>query len=112
MGYATREGDIRLIELPEGTLGDLRNYIGSVAASRDGSSIAVSSPEGNTIVAIDASTAQIAATLSLDNGCGIAADGLGFLASSGEGELIGFAGSSASPSRVDFRFDNHLRRLA
>lgn len=111
VGYATRDGDIRLIELPRDTLIDLRNYVGSVAASRDGSLIAVSSPEGNTIVAIDAATARLSTVVALDNGCGIAADGPGFLASSGEGEIVALAGAVVKPMSFDFRFDNHLRRI-
>jgi hypothetical protein len=111
VGYATREGDIRLIELPGDTLRGLQNYVGSVAGSHDGSLIAVSSPEGDSIVAIDAATGRVAATRALENGCGIAADGKGFLASSGEGELIGLAGSAAPAQRLDFRFDNHLTRF-
>ena len=111
VGYATRDGDIRLIDLPEGTLGGLKNYVGSLAASRDGRLIAVSSPEGNTIIAIDAATATLAATTTLDSGCGIAPDGAGFLASSGQGDLLGIAGSVAPHQLVGFSFDNHLRRV-
>lgn len=111
VGYATRDGEIRLIELPPATLGNLRNYIGSLAASRDGSLIAVSSPEGNTILAIDAATASLVATTTLDDGCGIAPDGPGFLASSGQGDLVGMAGSSVPRQALGFGFDNHLRRI-
>lgn len=111
VGYATREGDIRLIELPERTLGDLRNYIGSVAASADGSLIGVSSPEGNTILAIAADTATVVASMAMENGCGIAGDGTGLLASSGEGVLGGFAGSRAPLTTFELNFDNHLRLL-
>ena len=111
VGYATREGEIRLIELPEDTLGDLHNYVGSVAASRDGSVVAVSSPEGNTVLAIDVQSAAPLAALKLADGCGIAPSGVGFLASSGQGALAGFAGSAATAQRFDFGFDNHLRML-
>ncbi len=111
VGYATREGDIRLIELPGDTLASLQNYVGSVAASRDGTLVAVTSPEGDSIVAIDSATGRVAARRGLENGCGIAPDGAGFIASSGEGELIGFAGSPAPAQRLDLRFDNHLRRF-
>jgi hypothetical protein len=93
------------------TLTSLQNYVGSVAASSDGSLIAVSSPEGNRLVAITAASGQVAAIRVLDNGCGLAADGAGFIASSGEGALVGFAGSTAAERRLDFRFDNHLRRV-
>ena len=71
--------------------------------------IAVSSPEGDSMLAIDAAALRPAATLVLRDGCGLAADGAGFLASSGEGELIGFAGSSAPAQQLSIKFDNHLR---
>lgn len=112
VGYATREGDIRLIELPADRLAALRNYIGSVAANADGSRIAVSSPEGNIILALDAANGALVGELGLDNGCGIAGDGPGFLASSGDGVLQGFAGLEAAPTRLPLQFDNHLRRWA
>jgi hypothetical protein len=109
VGYATREGEIRLIELPEDTLGALRNYVGSVAVSRDGTLIAVSSPEGDTVLAIDATMARLSAVAVLRNGCGLAADGAGFLASSGDGELVGFSGLSVPSRKLGIKFDNHLR---
>lgn len=112
VGYATLDGDIRLIELPPEALGALRNYVGSVAASADGGLIAVSSPEGDTVLAIDAAALRPTATLALKDGCGIAPDGAGFLASSGQGALAGFAGSSAPERTVPVLFDNHLRVLA
>jgi hypothetical protein len=111
VGYATRDGDIRLVEMPERVLGDLRNYVGSVAASADGRLIGVSSPEGNTILAIDADAGSVGASLAMANGCGIAPDGAGLLASSGEGQLSGFAGSTAPLTTFELNFDNHLRLL-
>jgi hypothetical protein len=111
VGYATRDGEIRLIELPEETLGDLRNYVGSLAASADGATIGVSSPEGNTILAIDPMTGGVIEALSMRNGCGIAGDRAGLLASSGDGELGGLAGSTFVNTSLPVLFDNHLRRL-
>lgn len=110
VGYATLDGAIKLIELPAETLGDLRNYVGSVAASANGGTIAVSSPEGDTILAIDAESAKRFQLLSLKSGCGIAPDRDGFVVSSGLGRVAGFAGSDAAAS-FDFGFDNHLRLL-
>ena len=111
VGYATLDGDIRLIELPDDALRNLRNYVGSVARSAGGDLIAVSSPEGDTILAIDAATARPVFSAPLKDGCGIAPDGGGFLASSGLGDIAGLGGSTAAPHRFDFGFDNHLRRL-
>jgi uncharacterized protein len=111
VGYATLDGDMRLIELPEDALRNLRNYVGSVARSAGGDLIAVSSPEGDTILAIDAATMRPVFTAPLKDGCGIAPDGAGFVASTGLGEVTGLGGSSARPQKFEFGFDNHLRRL-
>lgn len=109
VGYATLEGEIRLIELPDDTLGSLRNYVGSVAASADGRLIGVSSPEGDAILAINVDTTRTFDLIDLKGGCGIAPDSSGFVVSSGPGDLMGFAGSQTSERRFDFGFDNHLR---
>ncbi|MEO8684857.1 MAG: DUF1513 domain-containing protein [Devosia sp.] len=111
VGYATLDGEIKLIELPGDTLLDLRNYVGSVAASADGSTIAVSSPEGDLLVAIDVEGRRPVLVETLRNGCGLAPDGAGFVASSGEGELIGIAGSPEARRQFDFMFDNHMLRV-
>jgi hypothetical protein len=112
VGYATLDGDIRLIELPADILGDLHNYVGSVARSADGATIAVSSPEGDTILAIDAETRLPSLVTSLRNGCGIAPGRTGFLASSGDGELAAIGGGGEGASRhFDLGFDNHLRLI-
>lgn len=111
VGYATRDGDIRLIELPDDALGRLRNYVGSVAMASGGDVVAVSSPEGGTILAIDTTTASVVQSLALENGCGIAPGGPGFIASSGNGRLAALGGTGLDLT-LDFGFDNHLRRLA
>ena len=110
VGYATLDGDIRLVELPPGTLADLRNYVGSVAASADGATIAISSPEGDLLVAIDAEGKRPVLVETLRNGCGLAADGSGFVATSGDGAMIGLAGAEREGRQFAFLFDNHLLR--
>jgi len=111
VGYATMDGDIRLIELPRDTLLDLRNYVGSVAVSRDGARVAVSSPEGNLLVAIHAEGTRPVLVETLRNGCGLAADDTGFVATSGLGEMIGIDGADRSPKTFEFQFDNHMLRV-
>ena len=111
VGYATLDGVITLVELPPETLADLRNYVGSVAASADGTTVAVSSPEGDLLVAIDVEGKRPVLVETLRNGCGLAADEAGFVATSGEGEMIGIAGSGREPQSFGFRFDNHVLRL-
>lgn len=112
VGYATLDGAIELIELPRGTLADLRNYVGSVAVSADGATVAVSSPEGDLLVAIDADGKRPVLVETLRNGCGLAADGMGFVATSGEGEMVGLNGAERERQRFEFLFDNHLLRVS
>ncbi|KQX40251.1 hypothetical protein ASD04_06350 [Devosia sp. Root436] len=111
VGYATMDGEIRLVDLPPGTLADLRNYVGSVAASADGSMVAVSSPEGDLLVAIDTEGKRPVLVETLRNGCGLAADGAGFVATSGDGAMIGIAGAERERRTFGFLFDNHVLRM-
>lgn len=111
VGYASMDGDIALVELPPGTLADLRNYVGSVATSADGNVVGISSPEGNLLVAIDTEGRRPVVVESLRNGCGLAADGTGFVATSGNGEMIGIAGAQRDRQHFDFLFDNHMLRV-
>ena len=60
---------------------------------------------------IDPDKLGVVAALDMKNVCGIAPDGAGLVASSGEGELRGLAGSPAPPTTFELNFDNHLRLL-
>ena len=111
VGYASMDGAIELIALPEDTLLDLRNYVGSVAASADGKTIAVSSPQGDLLVTIDVEAKRPKLVQTLRSGCGLAADGTGFVASSGLGEMIGIGGAARAVKNFDFQFDNHMLRV-
>lgn len=111
VGYATRDGSMRLIELPETVLGGLRNYVGSVAASADGEVIGVSSPEGGLVVAIDPVRLDVLSEMPLASVCGVAADRAGLVVTSGKGKLAGFAGSLAAEQAFEFGFDNHLTAM-
>lgn len=112
VGYATMDGQIELVELPPGTLTDLRNYVGSVAVSRDGNTVAVSSPEGDMLVAIDVEGRRPILVETLRSGCGLAPDGSGFVATSGMGEMVGIAGAERAAQTFDFLFDNHMLRVS
>jgi hypothetical protein len=112
IGYATMDGDIRLIELPPGELDGLRNYVGGLAISDDRETIAASSPVGGSILCIDAASARPIGQTALRSTCGVASDGAGFVATNGLGTLVGFDGSPAPRQQFDFQFDEHLRVLA
>ena len=112
VGFATMQGRIELVTLPADVLVRLRNYVGSVAVSTDGTTVAVSSPVGNSLVAVDIRNARVSATKEMRDGCGLAASATGFLATSGLGETMGFAGNRRDARNCDVKFDNHILRVS
>ena len=111
VGYATLDGDIRLIALPETALASLGGYVGGLAVSGDLETVAVSSPVGGTIICIDASSATPISATVLQSTCGVATDVTGFIATNGLGQWIGLGGSAVPRQDFDFQFDEHLRLL-
>jgi hypothetical protein len=99
-----------MLSEPPATRASLRNYIGSVAATADGSVIAASSPRGGQIIFIDVAGNVLGAEALVD-GCGIAAVGdRRLVATSGEG-VIATVGPDAPGDQLadaDLSFDNHI----
>ena len=101
-----------LIELPQRALFIARNYIGAVAASRDGRTIAASCPRGGAILAFDAATGTLMGETMLRDSSGIAPAQAGFIATSGEGSIIRIDdGGVSTVAKTTEKYDNHLRRL-
>lgn len=112
VGRVTGDEEPALVELPQRTLFLARNYIGAVAASRDGRTIAASCPRGGTIIAFDAATGALIGETMLRDSSGIAPAETGFLATSGEGRIVRIDGARVSSIAMTAeRYDNHLRRL-
>jgi uncharacterized protein len=114
IGSAGETGRLRLIT-PSANAGlELKGYIGSMAASRDGRIIAASAPKAGRVVYIEAATGAVKAVSELKDACGIAGEHDDtFAATSGFGVLRHErAGASVvSESQLaDIAFDNHLRR--
>ncbi|UCI31525.1 DUF1513 domain-containing protein [Mesorhizobium sp. B4-1-4] len=109
VGRATRGKDLQLLDMPGDVLSGFRNYIGSVAANDSAGTVAVSSPEGNSLVVIDAASGRVVSTSVLVEVCGLAPDGSGFMATTGAGEII--EGSGAKRSKPDYVWDNHVLRI-
>jgi hypothetical protein len=112
LGFATLEGDIRLIELPPESLNGLGGYVGGLAMSRDGETLAVSSPVGGSVVTVETATGRVAEVLSFAHTCGVATDAAGFIATNGLGMWQGLGGSAVAERQFGFLFDEHLRQLA
>ena len=87
----------------------MRGYVGSVAASVDGSHILVSSPRGGILMAVDARTLKPVFFEGITDICGIGADEKGWLFSSGGGRL----GRTPDALRhnAGWAWDNHLAVL-
>jgi hypothetical protein len=110
VGVAEPGTELVLTGLPDGDLTLLSNYVGSVAASRDGARVAVSSPVGNNMLILDAATGNVLGRHALTDGCGLAPAGTGFLATSGAGDVLRLE-EDDSPTRADVEWDNHILAL-
>ncbi|RVD58339.1 DUF1513 domain-containing protein [Mesorhizobium sp. M2D.F.Ca.ET.185.01.1.1] len=109
VGRAARGKELELLEMPQDVLSGFRNYIGSVAANAATGTVAVTSPEGNSLAVIDTAGGRVVATRSLVEVCGLAPDGAGFMATTGAGEIVGRAGDTRS--EPDYVWDNHMLRI-
>lgn len=109
IGRARLGSPLDLVGLPDKVLTGLRNYVGSVAANPAAGAVAVTSPQGNSLVLIDAERAEVIGARDLVEVCGVAADRSGFLVSTGLGDLVAPGGSVHSdPAYV---WDNHITPL-
>ena len=97
------------LNLDAKVLNQLRHYVGSVAASRDGSHIAASSPRGGTVISIDASSRRMVEIFRQSDVCGLASHGSGFLATDGREALRTSQASIAE--QPGWVFDNHAVTL-
>ncbi|TIS56038.1 DUF1513 domain-containing protein [Mesorhizobium sp.] len=109
VGRAARGKDLYLLDMPQDVLSGFRNYIGSVAANPSAGTIAVSSPEGNSLAVIDAASGRIVTTKALVEVCGVAPDGTSFMVTTGAGEIVEAGG--ATRSEPDYVWDNHMLRI-
>jgi hypothetical protein len=109
VGRAERGKDLQLLDMPADVLSGFRNYIGSVASNPLAGTVAVSSPEGNSLVVIDAASSRVLSASALAEVCGLAPDGEGFMATTGAGEIVAIPG--AGRSEPDYVWDNHMLRI-
>lgn len=88
---------------------DMQGYIGSIALSTDGETIAVTSPRGGLVQYYDVATGRISHSVAMPDVCGVATLGRSLTLSAGTGELRRMTpGSSAVLNRVNLQWDNHL----
>jgi hypothetical protein len=109
VGVARRGEEPKLIALPADDLVGLRNYVGSVAANRESGAVAVSSPQGNSFLVLDAATGAVRSRKTLMEVCGLAPDADGFLATTGTGLVLNRDGTQQTDQ--NHIWDNHLLRI-
>lgn len=109
VGMARRGDELAMLDMPGTDLLELRNYVGSVAANRDAGTVAVSSPKGNSLAIIDVRARKIRETRRLVEVCGLAPEGVDYLASTGTGALVD--PGQATQTFADYAWDNHILRI-
>ncbi|MEI2387262.1 DUF1513 domain-containing protein [Breoghania sp. JC706] len=114
VGRLSRGGEPELLSSPMEILRGFNNYIGSVMTSRDGKTIATSSPRGGQVVYWDAESGAILGRDRVVDVCGVAPrPGNDFLISDGAGELLAAGpADGGNPSLVirnsRVSWDNHM----
>jgi len=87
----------------------LRHYLGDIAFSADGKTIAATSPVGSVVALWDAQSGDCLEMATAADGCGIVADGAGFLVSGGDGRLRRMDADSIEPvASTQWLWDNHF----
>ncbi len=98
-------GGLGFLDLGDRTTAGLANYCGSIAASRDGTRLCVTSPRGGRAVVFD-SEGKVQGEARLTDGCGVAAAADGsFLVTGGRGDMLHLGGAPVAVAEA--RWDNH-----
>ncbi|PIB26709.1 twin-arginine translocation pathway signal [Amylibacter kogurei] len=97
-----------LFDAPFAQLRQMKNYIGSVAFSGDGTQIGATSPRGNKVQIYDVEVG-LRAMLHRSDACGIATDRAGFKITDGGGGVYTCTGGDlVAKKRHALAWDNHL----
>lgn len=85
---------------------EMQGYAGSIAFSRAGDRIGVTSPRGGLFLIFDADSGTLVQTIPRADVCGVAQGGADFVTTSGDGTIV--AAGHASARHKTLAFDNHL----
>jgi hypothetical protein len=116
VGRHVRGHEPLLLPCPDSLLVGFDNYVGSVAASRDGSVIATSSPRGDSVTLWDAGTGEPRQQIAIQDVCGLAPveSGASLVATSGTGARLTLSAAGEAMSIIpssELAWDNHLRMV-
>lgn len=103
----------KLMATSDPRLRNLHGYGGSIAFSRTGNQIAVTSPRGGVVQVMETRSGVLVHEHQLTDVCGLASTNDGMLASTGTGRLFQLkAGHDNLLSHHDLAWDNHLARFS
>lgn len=100
---------IELMSAPADDVRAMDGYVGSIAVSNDGQSIAITSPRGGLVQVFDVTQQRLTLSIPLTDVSGVAAVGSSFAVSSGTGALrLLNAARQGLHHQSNVRWDNHL----
>lgn len=100
---------LQFLRAPEDDEIRLRHYLGDIAFSSDGTTIAATSPVGSVVALWDARSGNYIDMTEAADGCGIVAGADGFLISGGDGRLRRVTDAVNEPlAATAWAWDNHL----
>ena len=114
VGVHTRGTLIRIAQAPQDQLRAMQDYIGSIAYSADGATIAVTSPRGGLIQLYDVATLTLAEEIALADVCGVAEAEVdnAFTVTTGQGQVQRWLHKKhTAKSQPNLMWDNHLIKI-
>ncbi|APE42731.1 twin-arginine translocation pathway signal [Sulfitobacter alexandrii] len=111
VGLHRRGSEITLFDAPAEAVDRMQGYIGSVACSADGATIAVTSPRGGMVQFYDTATMALTRSEALEDVCGIAPAAQGFTVTTGTGTLRCLRDTAGARASAALMWDNHLVAL-
>lgn len=109
---------LRMVDTPPELLGRMKQYVGSVCYSADGTWLAATCPRGNLLAFWSAEDGRFVGSIPARDGCGICASEEGFLFSSGVGRIARYdprtdaVAELSLPDDWQLFWDNHMTAVA
>ncbi|MDO6588811.1 DUF1513 domain-containing protein [Loktanella sp. D2R18] len=108
-GLHRQGGAINLLTAPTAQSRQMRGYVGSIAFSRGGKHIALTSPVGGVTQVYDVATNMLSHQFIAPDAGGVAARGAGFIITNGQGQLGQIdQGALHIGAGVSLAWDNHI----
>ncbi len=109
LGLHRRGETPRLLSAPETEQSTLQGYAGSVAFARDGKTIAITCPRGNTLHRFTVADGRLSGVFPQEDVCGLGPGPDGYVFTTGTG-IVGrlTSGKARVSTRRDCQWDNHL----